>query len=72
VSHTYVGRLRDAFAESLVTLCKKTLHDMVVACPLKVPSVIVVHYHDDACVRFRSYDRVGVEVMGGCTRRHSA
>ena len=29
-----------------------------------MPSVIVVHYHDEACMRFRSYDRVGVEVMG--------
>ena len=64
ISHTYVYRLRDAFVECLKNLCRKTLVDLVAVSPLKTPSVVVVHYHDEACMRFRSYDRVGVEHMG--------
>ena len=64
VSHTSVIKLRDAFAETLKALSLQQVSRLLSAAPRTKPSVVLVHYHDEASMRFRSYDRVDIEHLG--------
>lgn len=69
ISHVYAGTVRDSFAEILKHLAQ-TAVERTLACAPVGPSgvsacpLFIVHIHDEATMRFRSYDRVAVEAFG--------
>jgi hypothetical protein len=70
ISATTCGRVRDAFAEMLKTLVRQKVSAQVAAGDSDsrtkdIPPVYVLHIHDEASMRFQSYDRVEVEAFGG-------
>ena len=65
VSHGTVGKLRDAFAETLKQMASRSVSSLVATAPGQCPVVFVTQTHDEASMRFRSYDRVVVEAFGG-------
>lgn len=69
ISHVYAGKVRDSFAEILKDLTKERLSSAIGSAPLDgrgavACAVYVAHIHDEAIMRFRSYDRVAVEAFG--------
>ena len=69
ISHVYAGKVRDSFAEMLKNLTKERLSSALGVAPLggggaSVVPVYVAHVHDEASMRFRSYDRVAVKAFG--------
>jgi len=74
MSHTYVGKVRDAFAELALKFNRQCLRDAVAAasdgalCEQAAP-LIVSHVHDEASVRVRSSLCLGDDAdvdMSGC------
>jgi hypothetical protein len=68
VSHTYVVQIRDAFVETLKNMCSDHVQSLVSlarVAPRRNSSVVfATHVHDEASMRFRSYDRVIEEAFG--------
>ena len=56
LSHSYIGRTRDAFVEMLKERSAELLEAAVVASPGQ--PIFVTHIHDEASMRFRSFDVV--------------
>jgi hypothetical protein len=68
ISASSIDRVRDAFAEMLKMLVRQKVAAQVavgVSDSKDTPPVYVLHIHDEASMRFRSYDRVEVESFGG-------
>ena len=69
ISHTYIGRVRDAFAEILKDHAKDRLTQVMCSAAVGVDGDIkdtlyMVHIHDEASMRLRSFDRVAVDAFG--------
>lgn len=69
ISHVYAGKVRDAFAQLLKKFGQEQLIAAVSGAPLTQdgdvsPSIFINHVHDEASMRFRSYDRVDEEAAG--------
>jgi hypothetical protein len=71
IGHSSVAKVRDAFAESLKGFVRRKVAAQVAAGVIESrgnvsPTFFALHVHDEALMRFRSYDNVDVEAFGGC------
>ena len=69
ISHVYVGRVRDAFAELLKRFARQQVEATVASASLSVTgairdTVFIGHIHDEASMRFRSFEKVCLEEFG--------
>ena len=69
ISCNMVSNIRDAFCEIIKKAISLKVSALIAATPLvgkqhRVSSVVVLHLHDEASMRFRSIDRVDVEAFG--------
>ena len=69
ISHIYIGHVRDAFAEMIKACYKRKVEAVVAASALRADGVVdrpvvVTHLHDEASMRFRSYDNVFLHDFG--------
>lgn len=70
ISHTYIGKVRDAFAETLKGMAKERLKKVVESLPGRTSessageTFFLLQIHDEASMRFRSFDRVTVPAFG--------
>ena len=70
ISHTYIGKVRDAFAETLKGMAKEHLKKIVGCMPGRSAessaedTFFLLQIHDEASMRFRSFDRVAVPAFG--------
>jgi hypothetical protein len=64
ISHIYIGRVRDAFAELLKERVRKLLQARVSVAAMQKdvlrPTVYLTHIHDEASMRFRSFEQANV------------
>ena len=63
VSHGYVGTLRNALVETIKGLNKDLVASLVAAAPA-ASCVFVMHFHEEASMRYRSYVPLAVENPG--------
>ena len=73
VSASSITKIRDAFVETLKLCCKRQVQAMVEAGSVSAQGVIeqplfIHHLHDEALMRYRSYDRV--ELGGSSSSLH--
>jgi hypothetical protein len=71
IGHSSVAKVRDAFAESLKCFVKQKVAAEVAVGVIENRgkanhTFYALHVHDEALMRFRSYDKVDVEAFGGC------
>jgi len=69
ISYNMVSRIRDAFCEIIKKAIVSKASALIAATPpldklYRVSSVVVLHLHDEASMRFRSIDRVNIEAFG--------
>ena len=71
ISHMSVDRIRDAFVETLKDMCASNIRRLVsLSAPGEISHVTPVfaqHIHDEASMRFRSYDIISDDSFGPAT-----